>query len=67
MTRMVRALGGIAFAAAATLGVLAVGEPTWDIAPAHHVVASPGEPTWDFTPTGVSEPTWDSIQAGAGA
>lgn len=59
MTRMVRALGAIAFAAAAAVGVFALnGEPTWDAPPAH-VVAAPGEPTWDLVPVGEREPTWD--------
>ncbi|GAA3066487.1 hypothetical protein GCM10017562_36000 [Streptomyces roseofulvus] len=59
MTRMVRALGAIAFAAAAAVGVVALnGEPTWDAPPAH-VVAAPGEPTWDLVPVGEREPTWD--------
>ncbi|MEU2548177.1 hypothetical protein ABZ618_22515 [Streptomyces roseolus] len=59
MTRMVRALGAIAFAAAAAVGAFALnGEPTWDAPPAH-VVAAPGEPTWDFAPVAEREPTWD--------
>lgn len=80
MTRMVRALGAIAFAAAAALGALALnGEPTWDMPPAHNVVAAPGEPTWEVAPAATGEPTWeftpaqefdpnrDSVEAGAGA
>ncbi|WP_282697011.1 hypothetical protein [Streptomyces sp. CC208A] len=62
MTRMVRALGAIAFAAAAAVGALALnGEPTWDAPPAH-VVAAPNEPTWDFAPVADREPTWDFAQ-----
>ncbi|GHA97360.1 hypothetical protein GCM10010305_46160 [Streptomyces termitum] len=67
MTRMVRAFGAIAFAAAAAAGVLALnGEPTWDVPPAE-VHAAPVEPTWDFTPAGVREPTWDSAPLDFGA
>ncbi|MFJ3904388.1 hypothetical protein [Streptomyces sp. NPDC090025] len=59
MTRKIRALGAIAFAAAAALGAFAAhGEPTWDTPPANAVVAAPGEPTWDL-PAQRSEPTWD--------
>lgn len=83
MTRMVRALGAIAVAAAA-LGALALaGEPSWENPPAHSVagpsepswesapatvvLASPGEPSWEFVPTGQLEPDRDSAPADAAA
>lgn len=69
MTRMVRARGAIAVAAAA-LGVLALsGEPSWELPPSHSVVAEPNEPSWESTPVTVvlassGEPSWEFTPAG---
>jgi hypothetical protein len=62
MSRTLRALCALAIAAAAALGVGALGEPTWDSSPAGALVASQGgpslgegEPTWDVAPTNSTE------------
>ncbi|RSS46987.1 hypothetical protein [Streptomyces sp. WAC08241] len=79
MTRMVRALGTIAVAAAA-LGALAVGEPSWETHPVHSVagqnepswetapavLAKPGEPSWEVAPL-EGEPSWEVAPKDAGA
>ncbi|RII08599.1 hypothetical protein DSC45_33320 [Streptomyces sp. YIM 130001] len=62
--RLIRAVVGVSFIAAAALGVVGqLEDPSWDFAPAT-IAAAAGDPQTELVPAAVPDPSWDSAPAG---
>ncbi|MEU4268059.1 hypothetical protein [Streptomyces sp. NPDC026092] len=64
MKKLIRAVAGVAFIAAATVGALgAVQDPGWHSEPAGTQVAAVADPGWSSAPAGVNDPGWSLVGA----
>lgn len=61
MKKLIRAVAGVAFIAAATVG--AVQDPGWHSEPAGTQVAAVADPGWSVAPAAVNDPGWSFVSA----
>ncbi|MFF9013474.1 hypothetical protein ACF09C_10980 [Streptomyces sp. NPDC014870] len=64
MKKLIRAVAGVAFIAAATVGALgAVQDPGWHSEPVAAQVSTVADPGWSAAPAAVNDPGWSLVGA----